>query len=809
MIESMNFVCKLLVFKIKAIQHFLYYFMWLTLLCANFSVCSYAASLPPNAKNPLKTRAEVSFYVADDLLQKHILSNMVLVDVLPVPALAFDYSNEVSVQPGQSFSIPLVLRNSGNTAMFYKLALSGDLGNSVALVLDVNGNGRKDDGDIELNMSESFNLDYAAYDFLLLTGTVPSGSTERQTYKVGIVAAASNSDAVATANLTLDVSSAAQVKVLLEASPYILDLSKQTKVTASIENSGEQVLQMDKTIIIDEHPAAVTLLRYRIPNGMRYVGGSASLSSVESSTLLFAASGDQAFQYWTVLPSEQVGEIAIAVRSALAYKESRHMTFKLQLVSDIEPQIISQAEGFDDALLPAIASNILKFDMARNKTPDIMPHIVQHDADNGGESAKIEIGVKNIGTATTKEAITMDGEVPFALADGDVRGKDWHCVVVPPSAPSRSVFQCTNSLPLAAGHDTSPVIITSARDGAAAANGEICDPDKKIIVTIKVPNEAQGMTGNNTAEAPLLCASGAIVSGRAWIDASNDGVYRNGAEVLAGWHAQLLSGGQIVKEAMTDPQGRYRISGIMPARGYSLRFLSPQGRIEAPPIDSKDNSGALVIDARRDFVNGTLVYDELMASREYPDQNLALLPTGIIFNKQTGQPVANINITLRGPEGFVPRLHLLGADSNVHTVTDEQGRYNFFLTPDAPAGLYHWQIDAEGFETSQDGAALDLKETADQTGPDEVLPAYKVFDTPAIPGAARKKVLYATAHSNGYFAMTRVQGAKRVVNNHLGLDPLLAGGELTLQKTADRKTVEIIDFFHYTLKVSHRRASAY
>jgi large repetitive protein len=807
-IESMNFVCKLLLLKIKAIQQFLYHFMWLTLLCANFSIYSYAASLPPNAKDPLKTQAEVSFYGADHLLQKHILSNIVLVDVLPVPALTFNYSNEVSVRPGQSFSIPLALRNSGNTALSYKLALSGDLGDSVALVLDVNGNGSKDEGDIELDTRESFNLDYAAYDFLLLTGTVPSGSAAGLAYQVGVVAAVPGSDAIATANLTLNVSSGPQVQVLLEASDHILDLSNETTVTASIANSGEQALRMDKAVIIDGLPEAVTLLRYRIPNGMRYVSGSASQSSVELSALLFAKAGDPAFQYRTALAPEQVGEIAIAVRSSLAYQESRRMTFKLQLVSDIESQIVSQAEGFDDASLPAAASNILRFDMARNKTPDIVPHIVQHGADGGSGSSGIEIGVKNIGTAATKGAMSMRGELPFVLADGDVKGENWLCVTEHASS-SGSVFQCTNLLPLPAGRDISPVMIDSARAGAAAANGEICGPDKKIIVTISVPNEAQGMTGNNTAEAPLLCAGGAIVSGRAWIDASNDGVYRNGEEVLVGWHAQLLSGGQVIKEAMTDPRGRYRISGIMPARGYSLRFLSPQGRIEAPPIDSKDSSGALVIDAIRDFVNGTLVYDELMSSREYPGQNLALLPTGIIFNKQTGQPIANAKVTLQGPGGFIPRLHLVGPESNVHTVTDEQGRYNFFLTPDAPAGLYRWQIDAKGFKTSQDGVALELQETADQSGPDEVLPAYKVFNTPAIPEMARKKVLYAAARSNGYFAMTRVQGAKRVVNNHLGLDPLLAGGELTLQKMADRKTVEIIDFFHYTLKVSHRRATAY
>ena len=95
-------------------------------------------------------------------------------------------------------------------------------------------------------------------------------------------------------------------------------------------------------------------------------------------------------------------------------------------------------------------------------------------------------------------------------------------------------------------------------------------------------------------------------------------------------------------------------------------------------------------------MKGELVYETFLTAREYAEQNLALLPTGAVFNRQTRQPLANVKITLAGPQGFDPRSHLLGGESNAATASDAQGRFNFSLTPDAPAGLYRWQVQADG-----------------------------------------------------------------------------------------------------------------
>jgi hypothetical protein len=806
----MKFVSSFLSARTDVVRKFLCFVLPFIMPLLLFSANALAVSLPPNAANPLKTQAEISFYAAGDPQPKHMYSNIVLVDIFPVQVIAFSFEAEMSIQPGQRFSIPLVLHNNGNVAAPYTLAVSkGALTDMPVLIRDINSNGRKDGDDFVVAPNRLGHLEYGGYDSLILTGMAPPENLEGRSYQVEIVATLHNTDIVATADIKLNISSAPQVQVFLEASRHNLDVGESTQVTADIINSGVQTLRMGKAVVIDGRPPEeVTLLRYRIPAGMRFVSDDSLQKDLKpSDTLLFATGEDADFHYRTQVAPEKVREIALAVGSALARRDRRSMTFTLELVDDSGSQIVSQAEGFDNASLLASPSNILTFDMARATAPDIVPHIVQRSSASGHASGDIKISVENIGASATAGSISMRGELPSKLRSSDIEGKNWQCTVR--DTASGSSFECISQAALPVGATTPPVSI--------ASQGDICGPDKKITVAVDVPNEASNLRGNNRAEALLLCSKGAVISGRAWIDASNDGIYQRGEELLSGWRAQLLRGGKVLKEAVTDQQGQYRIDAIMPEQGYSLRFLSPQGRIEAPPLDSRDRSGVLVVDAHRSFVDGALVYDERLVPREYPDQDLALIPTGIIFDAQTAKPIVNAKITLLGPEGFDPGLHLVGPESNVTTTTDAHGRYNFFLTPDAPAGVYRWQVDVAGYEEPRrDNTPLNMKESLAPTGPDEVRAVYKVFETTAIPsvpllhGALQHEAVKARpAHSNGYFVMNRVQGARKVVNNHLGLDPLVAGGELSLQKSADRKTVELIDFFHYTLKISHRRATGF
>jgi hypothetical protein len=771
-----------------------------------FSMAAPALALPPLGDGALGTRAEAVFYVENDPVQMRALSNAVSVQLAAVRALAFSHAAQVPVQAGQAFSIPLALRNQGNVAVTYTLAMQGAPNGTLALVPDIDGNGRQHAGAIALDLTQSHSLDYAGQDALLLTGVAPSDVVEGSRYDIrisatGLPGAGLTADTV----LTLLVGAAPLPNVSLEASQHRLDAGAQTTLTARIANHSKQALPAGRTVTIDGQAQQATLLRYRIPAGLRFVRGNAP-AGVDVSPLLFADSSDPEFSYRTTQP-EHVDEIAIAVRAPLLPGQSRQMSLTLQRVPAGVPSSSylyssssgeSWAEAYVGSVLQPALSNLLVLEMAESASPDLEPFINQNDTGSADANTWIEIGVNNIGAAATAGQMLLQAELPFALRDADLKAAGWQCAIR--RNASGSALSCSTPASLAPGADLPPVLINTPQDSNSNSN-KACGAAKVIRIAVSVPNEAESLRGNNRAEAPLLCKNGAVISGRAWIDASNDGVYQRGEELLGGWRAQLLRGGKVQKEATTDQQGQYRMTGVLPDDGYRLRFLSPQGRVEAPPVQGI-SAGAPALSATRDFHSGELVYESFLSASNYPEQNLALLPTGVVFDSRSGRPLIDAKVTLTGPQGFVPQQHLLGGDSHIATRTDEHGRYNFFLTPDAPAGVYRWQVAADNYETPRGDDVLQLAAAAVQTG--RVWPAHKVFAAtlPAVVGDSE-------ARRNGYFAMNRVQGARKVVNNHLGLDQLLGGGELSLQKTADRKTVELIDFFHYTLKISHRRASGF
>jgi hypothetical protein len=409
--------------------------------------------LPPLGSSTLASQAEVVFYIDGDAAQQRVTSNIVSVEIAAICVVAFDHAAEVQVQAGHTFLVPVALLNKGNVEASYQLSLNGDAANLLALLPDVDGNGRKHDGAIALDLSQPRYMDYAGTDALLLTGTVPADAAEGSRYRVMIDAVLPGSPIVVKTSLTLVVSAAAQLSVTLEASRRTLDVSDQTTVTARIVNSGKQTLTSGKAVQIDGRTKNVTLLRYLIPEGMRFISGRAGQTDGDSSGLLFAEAGDPDFQYRTALASDKVSEVAIAVRTALAPLQSRQMMFVLQRKKEVAgakvvTQILSRAEGHDSDAAHIEVSNLLTFNLAGNTSPDIVPIIRQTDTGGADASTRIEIGVRNIGVSATDGMIVVRGDVPASLSASDISGADWQCTVQ--RTASGSSFQCSNATVLPA-----------------------------------------------------------------------------------------------------------------------------------------------------------------------------------------------------------------------------------------------------------------------------------------------------------------------------------------------------------------------
>ncbi|MCK7509895.1 MAG: hypothetical protein MZV70_41610 [Desulfobacterales bacterium] len=70
-----------------------------------------------------------------------------------------------------------------------------------------------------------------------------------------------------------------------------------------------------------------------------------------------------------------------------------------------------------------------------------------------------------------------------------------------------------------------------------------------------------------------------ILSGRAWHDVNFDNVFDSTELVLAGWTVQLYGNGTLLVSTLTDANGQYTFSGLVPNFGtsnqYEIRFRAP------------------------------------------------------------------------------------------------------------------------------------------------------------------------------------------------------------------------------------------
>ena len=73
-----------------------------------------------------------------------------------------------------------------------------------------------------------------------------------------------------------------------------------------------------------------------------------------------------------------------------------------------------------------------------------------------------------------------------------------------------------------------------------------------------------------------------VLNGKAWHDANFDTISDSNERVLEGWTVQLYRNDVLLRSAVTDAGGAYRIAGIVPnyatADRYELRFLAPGRR---------------------------------------------------------------------------------------------------------------------------------------------------------------------------------------------------------------------------------------
>ena len=209
------------------------------------------------------------------------------------------------------------------------------------------------------------------------------------------------------------------------------------------------------------------------------------------------------------------------------------------------------------------------------------------------------------------------------------------------------------------------------------------------------------------------------------------------------------------------------------------------------------------------------------ANDDITEQNLPLDPSGMVYDSVARAPVAGATVTISGPPGFNPAVHLVGGSASV--TTGSNGYYQFLLTGGAPAGSYALAVTSYPPGYVRPASPLDepsmiiRKCNAALSVLAAPAPALVQNSSGAPSGApidpatcpANSAALAATANTPQYYMTFAINPASsaNIINNHIPLDPALVGA-IAMSKVTPMTTVSKSGLVPYTITATNTLSAA-
>jgi len=412
---------------------------------------------------------------------------------------------------------------------------------------------------------------------------------------------------------------------------------------------------------------------------------------------------------------------------------------------------------------------------------------VYNDINNNGIDEAAEPGIPNA-------TVTLTG--------ADINGNPINLVTT--TAADGSYSFSNLPMPNASGYtitETQPAGWVDGQDALGTLGGTL---GNDVFSGILFPTPGAAGTGYNFGEIEGT-AGIAQVSGKVWLDSNHDRLDNDG-NGQAAWTVELIQRATpfdttytLIATTITNAAGEYAINGLSPG-AYEIRFRHPSsGYIYGIPISAWPGV---------DLTYGTIRNLVLASGDNVLNQNLPLDPGGVVYDAVTRVPIAGAVVTLSGPPGFDPAIHLVGGAANVSQTTDATGVYQFNLFDTAPDGVYTLAVTAPaGYLPIVSAMIQPCSNTLDVlAAPAPALVQNNVGPpTTSTPGVcpADSAGLAAGADTTQYFMAFNLQPgtSANVVNNHIPLDP--AGEALLISKTVNKRTVSVGDLILYTLRIQN------
>lgn len=285
---------------------------------------------------------------------------------------------------------------------------------------------------------------------------------------------------------------------------------------------------------------------------------------------------------------------------------------------------------------------------------------------------------------------------------------------------------------------------------------------------------------------------GARLSGRVWFDSDHDRALDSGEALQADWVVELVLGDTLIATTTTGADGAYVFTGVAPGSGYQVRFRNPDNNaVYGTPRPNEtgasftQGSVSPANPAGASNTGGTLDGLQIAPGADVTQQSLPLDPSGVVYDSVRRTPVEGAAVTITGPAGFDPAIHLLGGTGNTTQVTGANGAYQFLLLPGAPAGSYALTVTPPNgtYNPIQPSSIIPPCAGPLSVGgaPDPLL--VSVYN--GAPPTSAIESCTAGGESTAYFlSFVLTPGlSANVVNNHIPIDPILEGAIEVTKRT--------------------------
>ena len=331
-------------------------------------------------------------------------------------------------------------------------------------------------------------------------------------------------------------------------------------------------------------------------------------------------------------------------------------------------------------------------------------------------------------------------------------------------------------------------------------------------------------TPAQTASASVSIVVGGIpgeaaLNGSVWHDANFDQVQGAGERALAGWSVDLYRDNALLHTSVTDVSGAYHIVNLEPnditGSPYELRFRAPGATATT----------AMLGRAASPFTNGLqrITGITVASGANLQGLNLPIDPNGVVYNSMARLPIAGATLTLlQGGGGSPLPASCFDDAAQQGQVTLADGYYKFdinFSDPACPSGGdYLIAVAAPAGSTYV-------------AGPSQIMPpatgaATAAFSVPACPSgvgdAIAATALYCEAEPSEFppiasvparalatvyylhlmLDASRSPGTSQIFDNHIPLDPQLAGS-VAITKTTPLLEVTRGQLVPYSIAVNN------